>query len=116
MPIRVHVMILIKSAADIPADLQAYLDRLDDLQAYFRRLIDGRLPTAEEIAAAPFIESYRFAYRAEPCLEGTVVGGRAPLTYTSSLWAYAPALGWARTFSHLYRLGRSCSVQTDRLQ
>ena len=44
-----------------------------------------------------------------PCLLGDIQGHpllRGPRIETSELWAFAPELGWARTMSRFYRLGR----------
>jgi len=73
---------------------------------------DYPAPSAEELAAAPLLERWRFAFaRGErgPSLVGTVIGhprlGDRPGVVTSMLLALDPDRRWARTHSRIYRLG-----------
>lgn len=68
----------------------------------------GTGPTPEQLAEAPIIEAWRLGVRAEPALIGFVsrhpfVSGNA---VTSSLYVLDPELGYARTLSRFYRLGK----------
>ena len=78
----------------------------DDL----RRIATGDLPTAADLADAPIIDHWSLALRPEPSLVGVVSGhpsiGQLRPGATSSLFAFAPDLGWARTWNRYYRLGR----------
>lgn len=96
-------------------NLGGYIARLESLLAHLKNLAAGQMPTAAELAAAPVIDHYRPAARATECLVGWVDGHpkiHGGIT-TSELWSYAPGLGWARTTSRLYRLGRPAGV-SDR--
>lgn len=88
----------------------------DDL----RRIAAGDLPTAAELEAAPVIDHWSLALRAESCLAGTITGhpsiGSMRPGMTSGLFAFAPTLGFARTWSRLYRLGRSAGDDSWRRQ
>jgi uncharacterized protein DUF6634 len=96
---------IIVSRHGIDGDMLAgYVSRLETLLGHLKALQEERLPSAEEIAAAPVIDRYQGALRLAPCLIGWV--GPTISRTTSELWVYAPDLGWARTFSRLYRLGR----------
>jgi hypothetical protein len=99
----------------IRGDLDTYIDHLESLIAHLKNLKAGTMPSKDELAAAPLLDRYMPALRAAECLVGFVTGHptqRGTMT-TSDLWAYAPSLGWARTFSRLYRLGRPAGV-SDR--
>ena len=93
----------------IRGDLAGDIALLENLLADFRRVEDNDLPTREEIAGAPFLDDYVIDTREMPCLLGLVTGhpriGPGPVT-TSQIWMFAGELGWARTLSRLYRLGR----------
>lgn len=80
-----------------------------------RRAIDLRWlancerPGERELAGAPLIDRWRLAAMLSPCLTGTTHGHpllRGPTIETSQMFALAPKLGWARTTSRSYRLGR----------
>ncbi len=83
--------------------------RLESLIADLRRLRRLDLPTAEQPEGAPIIDDYELGARLDRCLTGMVWGhprlGNRPAV-TTGLWAWAPELGWARTLSRYYRLGR----------
>lgn len=92
----------------ITGDLLGEIARLEDLLAAVERLAAGRFPTAEELSAAPVIDGWFQATRPAPCLAGQFHGHpmcRGPLSMTSDVWIMAAPLGWARTYSRLYRLG-----------
>jgi len=83
--------------------------QLEALLADLKRIKAGERPTAAELDAAPIIDAYELSVRAEPCLVGTTHGHPrlgSRLVMTSGLWAWSPELGWARTLSRFYRLGR----------
>ena len=67
------------------------------------------MPSAEELEAAPVLDPFAISTRSLPCLVGGNGGHpilKGPTVTTSEVWAIAPELGWARTYSRLYRLGR----------
>ena len=60
---------------------------------------------------APILDEWRFAFRPVPCLEGLSTGhprlpGECRPIVTSEIFLISEELGWARTYSRFYRLGR----------
>lgn len=101
-------MFMIDGDRRIVGDLVAQIARLKALILDLERFANGELPTSVELQAAPLINPYTMTIRTSSCLVGGNAGhpcckGRA--IRTSDLWVLAPQLGWARTFSRLYRLG-----------
>lgn len=94
----------------IRGDLSGDVARLASLLDDFQRLELGEFPHPAELERAPFIDEYVPVVRPVPCLVGRVTGhplvGPGPVM-TSDLWMVAEELGWARTLSRLYRLGRA---------
>ena len=73
---------------------------------------DYPAPTVAQLAAAPLLERWRFAFvrrERRPSLVGSVIGhpllGDRPDVVTSMLLALDPDRRWARTHSRIYRLG-----------
>lgn len=100
--------IVVRRQGGILGDLQAEIARLENLLLDLRHLADGNLPSAENIAAAPIIDSWLATTRPEPCPVGTMHGHptcKGPLSVTSSLQIFSSDFGWARTSSRFYRLG-----------
>ena len=94
----------------IVGDVAGDLARLESLVAALDRIGGGGMPTAAELEAAPLLDPYRLDTCTMPCLIGASRGHptlRGPVIRTTEVWALAPELGWARTLSRLYRLGRS---------
>jgi hypothetical protein len=96
-------------AAKLP-HLDLYLGRLRSLTDDLDRLRSGHGPTADELAAAPLLDLWQPAAKADPCLVGASSGhpllpGDGRLIHTSALWAFDREAGWARTLSRWYRLG-----------
>ncbi|WP_199231186.1 DUF6634 family protein [Falsiroseomonas bella] len=102
-------MILItKAGADMGA-ADAEIARLAALLDDLKRLASGGLPTDAELRDAPFLDGWTLSQRPVPCLTGRVSGHPVlggPTVRTSDVWALAPGLGFARTLSRLYALGR----------
>ena len=94
----------------IVGDVAGEIARLESLVAALDRIGGGEMPTAAELKAAPLLDPYRLDTCTMTCLIGanrdhpTLKG---PVICTTEVWALAPELGWARTLSRLYRLGRS---------
>lgn len=89
------------------------IDRLEVLVNDLRRIQMRKLPTSEQLESAPIIDNWCEHVRSEPCLIGIVhdhprLGSR--LVATSSMWAWSPTLGWARSYSRFYRLGRPAGL------
>lgn len=83
------------------------IERLRNLADDLERIEAGDLPTAQDLATAPLMENYQIGQRAAPVLIGDVHGHPrigTTVAITTTLWAYAPSLGWARTQSRFYRL------------
>ena len=91
-------------------DPAATLRKTQKLSVDIAHLLSGKRPSPADLAAAPIIDRWSFAARAEPCLMGVIsshpeIGeGRPGLTTT--LYAVDLQSGWARTWSCYYRLGR----------
>ena len=89
-------------------DIRREIEKTEALLADLKRFAVGRLPTSQELETAPLIDEYRIAIRGRPILVGQAYNHpRLGTTniYTTELWAIAPSLGWARTWSRFYRLG-----------
>ena len=92
----------------ILGDVAGMLARLEALASDLERFGSGKMPSARELEAAPLLDPFAISTRSLPCLVGGNGGHpilKGPTVTTSELWAIAPELGWARTYSRLYRLG-----------
>ena len=102
---------------EVPQLLVTEVERFDALVADLHRIARGEFPTQSEIERAPLLDAYTVAMTTDLCLRGLVQGhprlrdGR--LISTSPLWVCAQHLGWARTTSRLYRLGRPLGTPDD---
>ncbi|WP_408886200.1 DUF6634 family protein [Lichenicoccus roseus] len=91
-------------------DIHFEISRLEALVSDLRRLAEGRRPQSDVLEAAPLLERWTVDRRPDSCLRGVVHGHPTlwgPEIVTSAVWVLAPELGWARTLSRHYRLGRS---------
>lgn len=87
-------------------DLQ--IEKTEALLVDLKRFASRQFPTSAELEAAPLIDEYQITPRTLPALSGRAY--KHPLlgsasVMTTELWAVAPSLGWARTWSRFYRLG-----------
>lgn len=101
-------MLIIDGSRRIVGDLPALIASLESLLADLARFENGDLPTTDEIAAAPWLNPVAVAIRPGFCLVGGNHGHpirTGAAIRTSALWVLARELGWARTFSRLYRIG-----------
>ena len=83
--------------------------RLESLAVDLKLIGEGWLPSAGDLEDAPLLDPYVVTARQALSLAGGNHGHpllRGSLIRTSELWVLAPELGWARTFSRFYRLGR----------
>lgn len=100
-------MFVVTGIGVISPGAQWEIERLRILADDLERIEQGDLPTAQDLATAPLLENYQIGRRTVPVLVGDVHGhprvGTTVAT-TTTLWAYAPSLGWARTQSRFYRL------------
>lgn len=102
-------MTIIVGRQGILGDLAGEIARLENLLCDLRRLAEGRLPSSDSLAMAPLIDGWAEAVRTVTCLIGRMHGHptcRGSLSVTTDVWVWAPELGWARTMSRFYRLGR----------
>jgi hypothetical protein len=99
--------------------LESEIHRLRGLVHALEGIRRGRHPGKAALAAFPKITSWRAISRPDPCLTGTmfnhptIADGRQGIT--TGLWVLAPALGYARTVTRFYALGRtdrSCAFPT----
>lgn len=99
------------------------VDRLERLAADLE-VVSGLAPLfpldqllARSQPNAPILDGWRIAFRPVVCLEGLATGHpelpgeRRPIV-TSELYLFSDEIGWARTLSRFYRLGRPFSVLT----
>ncbi|CAM5391383.1 hypothetical protein AFEL58S_01883 [Afipia felis] len=86
------------------------IERLRRLVADLERIHHGNYPGRRTLATAPILENWRMTQRPEFCLTGDVRGhpdiGDGRRAITSPLWALAPSLGYVRTLSRFYVLGK----------
>ena len=71
------------------------------------RFGSGETPSVRELEAAPLLDPFAIGTHSLPCLVGGNSGHpilKGPTVTTSEVWAIAPELGWARTYSRLYPL------------
>lgn len=102
----------------IAGDIAGEVARLKSLAAALERIIDGEMPSEQELATAPLLDPYAIGTRTLPCLVGTIHDHpsiKGSLARTSEVWAMAPELGWARTYTRLYRLGEPVYTQTEAI-
>ncbi|MES1990966.1 MAG: DUF6634 family protein [Pseudomonadota bacterium] len=89
-------------------NIEREIEKTEALLADLRRFANKQFPTSLEIGGAPLIDDYKINLRTCPVLSGIAHNhprlGTTDIT-TTELWAIAPTLGWARTWSRFYRLG-----------
>lgn len=77
-----------------------------------QQILDCQYPGPDELESAPILHQWGLGLRdftREPCLIGICNGPpsvRGPRVRTSRAFVIATELGWARTLSRFYRLGR----------
>lgn len=106
---RTPVTMLISEAGAFSGAAEFEIARLEALLADLRRFAAGDLPSAAALRDAPFLDEWALGVRPVVCLTGSVLGHpilTGPTIQTSDVWALAPSLGFARTLSRLYALGR----------
>ena len=107
-------MPIIVSRDGFLGDVELDVQRLEALVSDLKLIADGRRPTTEQLRAAPLLDQWQPDVREAVCLSGysqnhpTLQG---PTVCTSEMWAFAPTLGWARTISRFYQLGRPRNVE-----
>jgi hypothetical protein len=100
---------IIDKAGPAP-ELEAEIQRLRDLVQFLDDIRRGRHPDKAALATCPMIQSWQGITRPDPCLTGimfnhpTIGDGRQGIT--TGVWVLAPTLGYARTITRLYALGR----------
>jgi hypothetical protein len=85
--------------------------RLKSLVADMERIGHGTMPDSMEGDHSPILNRWCLGSRVVPCLMGFSTGhpdlpGQGRLITTSDLWLLSEDMGWARTLSRWYRLGR----------
>lgn len=103
---------IIATARGVTPNINSHIEYFERLVADLKAIRDGVGPTEAELRTAPVIDQYELSARSAPCLIGELRGhpriADGP-SRTSDLWVIAPELGWARTFSRYYNLGRHVS-------
>lgn len=86
------------------------IDRLNGLVHALEDIRRGCHPTKDTLAACPKLHHWEVIQRPDPSLTGIMFNhprigdGRPGLT--TGLWVLAPSLGYARTLSRFYALGK----------
>lgn len=95
------------------ADPTAYLDQIEKLQRLtvdLRSIYEGKLPSPAELKSAPVINNWQVTVDLHLSLFGEVTGHPLMLGHrrimTSPIIVDARELGWFRTASRYYVLGR----------
>ncbi len=102
-------MFIINDDSPIPA-IEVEIKRVQSLLQDLKRARTGQHPNRQTLVKAPVLDNWQMAYRPEPCLVGKmhdhphVKDGH--LGMTSGVWLLAPTIGYARTLSRVYVLGR----------
>jgi hypothetical protein len=102
-------MAIIVGRRQIVGDVAGEIARLEVLRADLQRIAGGKLPTIEELASAPLLSPWRLGTSQQSPPAHRDAGGAAvlgPLVRSTDVCVFAPDLGWARTLSRFYRLGR----------
>ena len=97
------------SRQGILGDICREIARYEALLADLRNIAAGRLPTNPELETAPLLDFWEMDTAPVPILVGVVQGHpllQGPVIRTTDIQVLAPELGWARTLSRFYRLGR----------
>lgn len=95
--------------------LREEIERLEELAAALESICSSPFPLDQLLARsqpnAPILDEWRFAVRPVTCLVGLSTGhpllpGDKRSIVTSEIYLISEELGWARSFSRWYRLGR----------
>lgn len=89
-------------------DIKREIEKTEALLTDLKRFANREFPTSRELEGAPLIDDYKIDIMYRPALIGQAYNHpRLGITsvQTTELWAIAPTLGWARTWSRFYRLG-----------
>lgn len=95
-------------------DLQTDIARLDRLVTDLQRIAEGKMPSAHLLERSPYLRNWQLASYSVPRLVGECDNHpilAAQVIRTSDIWIFAPELGWARTLSRFYRLGKPADEQ-----
>ena len=102
------------------AAIRKEIDRLEQLAADLDVVSSTTPFPLEKLLArsqpnAPILEDWRIAFRPVVCLQGRATGhpelpGECRPIVTSEIHLFSDELGWARSLSRFYRLGRPFSV------
>lgn len=109
-------MFIINDDSPIPA-IEVEIKRVQSLLQDLKRARTGGHPNRQTLVQAPVLDNWQIAYRPEPCLVGTmhdhphVADGH--LGMTSGVWLLAPTIGYARTLSRVYVLGRPAAPRDN---
>jgi hypothetical protein len=104
----------------VRASIRAEIDRLERLAADLEIVSGlGLFPLdillARSQPNAPILDEWRLAFRPVVCLEGRATGhpelpGDRRSIVTSEIYLLSEEIGWARSLSRFYRLGRPFNV------
>ncbi len=111
-------MVVLMSQSYAKSQLEHEIRRLTKLVEDLVHIRDGKPPNEEALQAAPHLEGWALRWRTVPCLTGLVSGHPhiedGDNCTTTEVWALAPKLGYARTTSRFYSLGRPLGASRDQ--
>jgi hypothetical protein len=102
-------VILIAEAGACAGAAAPHNERLSPHIEDLRRIAGGDLPREADVRDAPLLDYGAVAVRPVPGLVGRLIGDPTvigPTIRICGVWAIAPGLGWARTLTRTYALGR----------
>lgn len=112
-------MIAILNSQQPSAELEFEIERLRRLADDLDDIRHGRHPGRKTLEHGPTIEGWCLAARPTACLTGRVSGHphakEGGIVVTTDLWVIAPTLGYARTLSRFYALGKPGGAFSDKL-
>ncbi|MHA6646240.1 DUF6634 family protein [Mesorhizobium sp. A623] len=104
-------MLLFTQNAKPDAVFTFEMERAKSLAVDMERIHRGVSPEAVAGGDSPILDRWCLGSRVVPCLMGFSTGhptltGQNRLITTSDVWLMSEDMGWARTLSRWYRLGR----------
>lgn len=112
-------MRVINNAVEASKNLDKEIELLENLLRDLKQIRRGIFPGQKTLAAAPIIDNWRVVSRPTTCLTGEFfrhpILKDTPVGITSDVWVISPKMGFVRTLSRYYQLGRKADT-TDGSQ
>lgn len=107
-------MQVINNAIEASQKLDKEIELLENLVRDLKQIRRGTFPGKRTLAAAPLIDNWRVITRPTACLTGEFSGHPilkdTPTGITSDVWVISPQMGFVRTLSRYYKLGRKANM------